>query len=89
MNQTVKDTLSNLEKIAADSQLSKEFVDAMTLSEHRTHQQRIAKLLVSIFRAHAENGRRGLFDGRNEATIQFSQKLQDSGVLDDARFPLI
>lgn len=89
MEQVVKDTLNNLVQIAADSKLSKEFVLEMTIGEHPTNQQRVAKLLVAVFQAQAEKVKTGRFDGRNEATVDFARKIQEAGLFDNAYFPFI
>lgn len=85
----VKQTVLNLEEIAADPAQTKAFITELTRYEHRTHQQRIAKLLVRVFEEHANQGAQGNFDGRNEATVRWAMKLKDAGLFAEAIFPFI
>ena len=65
---------------------SKNFAKAIGF-EHRTLQQKICSMAVAVIK---EMGSKDYpYDGRNKASVEFCQKLVESGALDDAYFPCI
>ena len=55
-----------------------EFVEAVTMTAHRTVQQSFMTLVVKIIQAHAANHDSGCFDDRNKATVALCKKIMDS-----------
>lgn len=88
VNDTVKQTVRNLETIAFDPDLARELVNEM-LNDHRTHQQRFMALLVRYLNEAAVRADKGQYDDRNESSAKLAQKIRDSDVLVDVYLPVI
>ena len=67
---------------------SKDFVEQVTMRTHRTLQQKMMGLFVSVIEAWSED--RGGHDARNQATVELAKKMiQGTGDKYDRALPFI
>ena len=67
--------------------LAEGFIEELTCRTHRTLQQNAMGLVLQLISKWAEHGDEGVYDLRNEATVQLCQKIKE--VTDDAYLPCV
>ncbi|MCD6435272.1 MAG: hypothetical protein J7L15_02630 [Clostridiales bacterium] len=71
-----------------DTEVKEGFVDVIS-SAHRTSQQGVMRVVMSLIEVWAQAADLGHFDDRNKATVQFCKKIKDLADSENAYFPLI
>ena len=77
-----------LNVMSFDTEVTEGFVEIIS-SAHRTSQQGVMRVVMSLIEIWSKAEEEGLFDERNEATVKFCKKIKDMADKEDASFPLI
>lgn len=65
-----------------------EFVEYI-LSDHRTLQQNMGRIVIQLIEGWAEDADAGRYDLRNEATVLFAQKVRDQILSEGIGLPYV